>query len=209
MRRVVSFTQIAGLFLFAIAALTLPQTGYAQNQVVYVNAPTVNLRNGAGEEYGVLKIVRSGAPLRVLNQQATWYQVKLTDGVIGWIAKSAVSAEKPQGALIEELKAQLSKKEAALSTTKAQLDNQMKINAQLESQLHDARQSTEGLNTRIQQLERGELLKLAAIGVLILLLGCLFGFLIGFFKRQAEDKRFIKMMVEAESVRKKIPKNNV
>ena len=190
------------IITLAVLATAITQNVYSQNQVIYVNAPTVNLRSGPGEHYSVIQVVRKGSPLEIINIQDIWYQVKSSGGVAGWIAKSAVTTEKPQGALIEELKTQLSARETEFSQIKNQLDSYIKINTQLKKQVDSDRRVMDSLHIQLRQAEKGTSVKLAVIGTIILLLGSLFGFLIGYFRRQAEDKRFIKMMVETESARK-------
>ncbi len=190
------------IIILTLAVLAITQNAYSQNQVVYVNAPTVNLRSGPGEHYSVIQVVRKGSPLEVINIQDIWYQVKSSGGVVGWLARSVVTTEKPQGVLVEELKAQLSAKDTEFSKIKSQLDSQIKINAQLRKQVDDNRRVMDSLHIQLRQAEKGNSVKLAIMGTIILLLGSLFGFFIGYFRRQAEDKRFIKMMVETELGRK-------
>lgn len=55
-------------------------------EVVYVTAPAVNVREGAGETFKVLATVPKGTKLRVMGEKDEWYKVRLDDGREGWIA---------------------------------------------------------------------------------------------------------------------------
>jgi uncharacterized protein YraI len=60
---------------------------------------TVNIRSGPGTNYGVLGSLNANAPVRVIgrNADASWWQIEITDGSIGWVASSVVSASNTDG----------------------------------------------------------------------------------------------------------------
>jgi len=62
-------------------------------EVVYVTAPAVNVREGAGETFKVLATVQKGTKLRVMDGKDEWYKVRLDDGREGWIANWLVSTQ--------------------------------------------------------------------------------------------------------------------
>jgi len=186
-----------------VLGLVFMKMAYAQEQMVYVNVTTANVRTGAGTQHPVLKVVPNGYPLKVLSKQGTWYKVQLKDERIGWVAQSTVSRDMPQAAKIAKLESQLEAKENELLQIKGQLVAQTKLNEKLKDKLKQSQQVIDDLHARTKRLEKLERVKLAGIGVGVLILGWIFGFMTGFFRRQAEDKRFIKMMVEAEALKKK------
>jgi hypothetical protein len=55
---------------------------------------TVNIRSGPGTNYQVIGALNANAPVQVIgrNQDASWWQIEITDGSIGWVASSVVSA---------------------------------------------------------------------------------------------------------------------
>jgi hypothetical protein len=90
----------------------------------------------------------------------------------------------------------------ALEQTRKQLQTQLTLNTKLDKKLEQTQQELDKLVRENMALESQERIKLTILGLIILAVGWVAGFVTGFFKRQAEDKRFIKMMVEANSLKK-------
>ncbi len=82
-------TQPATLIL---ATSTPPPTVAILGAVNFVDG-TVNLREGPGQQFKVLKSVKAGTPLVVLgmNEQRDWYNVRLNDGIEGWLLVALVT----------------------------------------------------------------------------------------------------------------------
>jgi N-acetylmuramoyl-L-alanine amidase len=51
----------------------------------------VNLREGPGTKYKVIRKLKKGTPLDILDEKRGWLQVYLDDGTEGWLSKSATS----------------------------------------------------------------------------------------------------------------------
>lgn len=187
---------VISVFLF-ISTLAL-----ATERTVYVNFPSVNIRAEAGTKYKVIESVTIGHPLKVLDVQDEWYQVKLEDNTIGWVYKTMVSDEIPPVVRIEQLETKLKGQAAEFKEARIQLQAQTDLNSKLDKKLGEIQQEYDKAVRKNKELERQVHIKLAGIGIGILFLGWIAGFVTGFFKRQAEDKRFVKMMIEANSLKK-------
>lgn len=63
------------------------------SRIVARNA-TVNLRTGPGTAYDILDQLENGSEIRVIgrNAEATWFQVLLPDGRVGWVAAFLVQS---------------------------------------------------------------------------------------------------------------------
>jgi CRISPR/Cas system CSM-associated protein Csm5 (group 7 of RAMP superfamily) len=149
-----------------------------------------------------MKSVPLGYPLKVLEENERWYKVELKDKTAGWVYKTMVFNDVPLPLKISELESKLKEKTSEFEEIKSKFEVQAALNSELDKNLKETQQE---LNTSLQKNEKFEKqhdLKLAAIGIIILILGWGGGFVTGFLKRQTEDKRFIKMMVEANSLRK-------
>jgi len=175
---------------------------HAEEKIVYVNVPSVNVRADAGTEYMVIKSVPIGDPLRVLAEKEKWVQVESKDKTVGWVYNTMVTDNIPLPIRINQLESRLKTQVVEFDHTKKRLQDQTDINAQLNSRLNEAQQELETLKRKNHQLESLDRITMAGIGIVLLLLGWGAGFITGFFKRQAEDKRFIKMMIEANSLKK-------
>lgn len=174
----------------------------AEERIVYVNVPSVNVRADAGTEYMVIKSVPLGDPLKVLAEREKWVKVALQDKTVGWVYNTMVTDNIPLPIRINQLESRLKTQAAEFELTKEQLQDQTDKNAQLNSRLKDAQQELDTLKRKNHQLESLDRITLAGIGIVLLLLGWGGGFIAGVFKRQAEDKRFVKMMIEAKSLKK-------
>ncbi len=186
----------------ALVILLITSTVAAEEKMVYVNVPTVNIRTNAGTQYGVHRVVAVGYPLKVVLIQGSWYRVELKDKSIGWVHKNTVTKDMPDVTKIAQLESKLALQTTELEKTEKQLKQSIELAAKLNKQLEEIRLETKALSAQNQKLEGSERLKVAGIGIGILLLGWGLGFVTGFFKRQAEDKRFVKMMVEANALKK-------
>jgi len=185
------------LALFIITSL-----GHAGENIVFVNVPSLNIRAEPGTEYPVVKSVPIGYPLKILAETEKWYKVELKDKSVGWTYKTMLTDDTPAPIKLGQLETKYNTQSIEFEQTKEELQAQTKLNTRLNSQLKETRQELDKFMRKNRDLERQDHIKLAGIGIVILLLGWGAGFLTGFFKRQAEDKRFVKMMVDANSLRK-------
>ncbi len=194
MRSVIWRTVLAILLIAALAQ--------AAENMVYVNVPTVNIRVNAGTQYGVHRVVKVGYPLLVREKQGSWYKVELKDKSIGWVHKNTVTNDMPDVTKIVQLESKLETQATELTQHKRQLKQYTDMNSKLNEQLQTTLQEVDKLSRQNKKLKNLERVKSAGIIIVVLLLGWGLGFFTGFFKRQAEDKRFIKMMIEADSLKK-------
>jgi hypothetical protein len=77
------------------AAPVAPAPDAAHPQVLYVKTHLANFREGVGTSRKILRVLRQGARLQVLESRASWLRVRLDDGQEGWIAESVTSATAP------------------------------------------------------------------------------------------------------------------
>jgi SH3-like domain-containing protein len=63
--------------------------------VLYVKTHLANFREGAGTSRKILRVLRQGARLQVLENRTAWLRVRLDDGQEGWIAESVTSVTAP------------------------------------------------------------------------------------------------------------------
>lgn len=68
------------------------QTGSAVGKVCYVQESNnyVNLRSGPSTNDDIVKKVNKGEPMGIEKEENQWYQVKLGDGTVGWVANWVV-----------------------------------------------------------------------------------------------------------------------
>ena len=64
-------------------------------KVLYVKTNLANFREGAGTGMRILRVLRQGARLAVLEERQGWFRVRLDDGQEGWVAASVTLATAP------------------------------------------------------------------------------------------------------------------
>jgi len=67
-----------------------PEPPVPSPKVVYVTPSAVNIRTGASTKNKVITTTKRGAQLKVLGETDSWYNVRLSTGVEGWIHKKSV-----------------------------------------------------------------------------------------------------------------------
>ena len=67
-----------------------PQPVTPPTQMVSVSASAVNIRSGPGMKNKVITTVKEGDELELLGESGSWLNVKLSNGMEGWIYKKLV-----------------------------------------------------------------------------------------------------------------------
>jgi SH3 domain protein len=112
-RKIIVFL-LAGLFIPAIVAA---ETAYVSDQLV------VTLRRGNSTEYKILKTLRTGTPMEVLERTEgdNYVKVRLENGEEGYVLGQYLTAETPKTIIISRLENQLGKIREQLAQAKAKL----------------------------------------------------------------------------------------
>lgn len=63
---------------------------------VYTNTEEVNLRSGAGTDYGIMACLDIGTSLSLLTTDGNWSKVQTKSGKIGWVLSKFVSTSSPK-----------------------------------------------------------------------------------------------------------------
>jgi hypothetical protein len=61
-------------------------------RILHIKTDLANFREGPGTKAKILRVLRKGTPVIVLEEKDQWFRVRLDDGREGWIAES-VAAE--------------------------------------------------------------------------------------------------------------------
>lgn len=61
-------------------------------RTVMITAPLVNIRRGPGMSHEAFSQLKKDAVLDFLQEQGEWFQVKLSDGQVGWVHRNVASA---------------------------------------------------------------------------------------------------------------------
>lgn len=72
----------------AAVLLTLAVTAQAQAAGVEVADPYIEMRTGPGRGYPVFHVEERGAQIELMSRKTTWYRVRTTRGVEGWVDRA-------------------------------------------------------------------------------------------------------------------------
>ena len=135
----------------------------------------ITLRQGKSIKHKILKTLETGTPVEVLEEDSSYYKVRTSDGIEGYVLRQYISSTPPKSQRIDELeieKSVLQKKINELQKTKITLENQLKgigkkyasefsdlttkstdIEQNLEQALNNEKIITEKYNTLVAQAE--------------------------------------------------------
>ncbi len=164
---------------------------------VYVNVRRSNVRNGPGANYKAIRVMAQGDALTAIGSKGNWYKVKLEDGKVGWINRRAVTRTPPDDVVIASLRRELGEVKQENEGLKQEI-----------TRLSDARQDLELENSRLksqvnlltlknEDLKSWRAVLWVALGLAVLFVGWVLGFLTGMFRKQADDRRYDRLMRDA------------
>lgn len=94
-----------GLFLlfFSFIIITTSVSVYAETQYVS-DKLIITMRTGMGDEYKIIKTLKTGTPVVVIEETDLYYKVETEDGGEGWVLKRYITTETPKKIIISRLK---------------------------------------------------------------------------------------------------------
>ncbi len=102
-----SITKIRGIhtiILFIALSLYSPCVETASSETQYVSDQLIiTMREGQGNEFKIIKTIKTGTPLEILEQGEQHFKVRTQDGLEGWVLKQYITAETPKTEIIARL----------------------------------------------------------------------------------------------------------
>ena len=83
----------------------------------------ITLRTGKGQEYKVIKTLKTDTPVEVLEESEDYLRVRTDEGEEGWVAKQYISPEVPKSIIIEGLKEETNKLNARIEELEKDQDS--------------------------------------------------------------------------------------
>lgn len=93
------FTVFALVIIFStvIAAPAAADTRYVGDQLV------ITLRQGKSTKHKIIKTLKTGTPMEILEEDPTYFKVRISDGTEGYVLRQYISSELPKALRIKEL----------------------------------------------------------------------------------------------------------
>lgn len=123
MRYITLISTLALLFLCLFVQPAPAETRYVSDQLV------ITLRAGKSSQHKIIKTLKTGTPLEVLDEDDTYLKVRTEDGSVGYVLRQYVSTELPKAQLVAELERRnnsLQKKIDELQTANSNLETEFK-----------------------------------------------------------------------------------
>ena len=107
---------------YVIVPPAAAETRYVGDQLV------ITLRQGKSKQHKILKTIKTGTPLELLEEGDPYLKVRTNDGVEGYVLRQYISADPPKTQRIEELEllnSSLQKKIRSLEEARSNLEMQL------------------------------------------------------------------------------------
>lgn len=114
--------------LALLASLLIIQTAAADTRYVG-DQLIITLRQGKSTQHKILKTLKTGTPLEILEEGESYFKVRTSDGVEGYVLRQYISSNPPMSQRVEELEMlnnSLQNKIKALEEAKNNLARQLK-----------------------------------------------------------------------------------
>lgn len=141
-----SLLLLVPLFFLPTAAA---DTRYVGDQLI------ITMRQGKSTKHKIIKTLKTGTPLEILEEDESYLKVRTTDGVEGYVLKQYISSNPPKTQRIEELEmlnSTLQNKISNLDAAKKNLEQQIKTMKESYGQEFSSMSSTSAeLEQNLQQ----------------------------------------------------------
>jgi SH3 domain protein len=146
-RHLRSITLTSLFFIFTLSALTADaKTQYVSDELL------ITLREGKGNEYKIIKTLRTGTPLEILEETEHYLKVHTEEGLEGWVLKQYITSETPKAKIISGLRQEIDRlKTESKDVIKLlnERDNLKTLNAKLNTEAEHLRKE----NSRLKRLQ--------------------------------------------------------
>ncbi len=115
----------SGLFFLLIVInsiiLSISASVYADTQYVS-DKLIITMRTGMGGEYKIIRTLKTGTPVEVIEESDQYYKVETADGEEGWVLKRYITTETPKTTIISRLKGEIIKMKKGIEEVKRERD---------------------------------------------------------------------------------------
>ena len=140
------------IILIPILLLFLSISGQALADTRYVDDElTITMRQGMGEQYKIIKMLKTGTSVEILEEIGNYFKARTKDGTEGYVLKQFVSAAPPKTFVIARLEKDIDRLKSKLQTMESQegeLKNQLADKGQTEKMLAEVTAQYEELKEK-------------------------------------------------------------
>ncbi len=106
--RIIETTHLRSILFIALVFITTLSFGIVGAKTQYVSDELiVPMRAGKGNEYKIIKMLTTGTPLEIIEEDKDYLKVRAQDGQDGWVLKQFIISETPKAKIIAGLKQEI------------------------------------------------------------------------------------------------------
>lgn len=146
MRYITIFLSLTVLTLSIFLQPAAAETRYVDDQLI------ITLRMGKSSQHKILKTLKTGTPLEILNEEdETYLKVRTQDGTEGYVLRQYVSSNPPKSQRIAELERLNSSLQKKISSLEAANSN---LKTQIKSYQENYQQEVSSISVKSAELEK-------------------------------------------------------
>jgi len=138
----------------------------------------LNLRSGAGNQFRILGVLKTGDALQVLERSEKWTKVRTAEGEEGWIPGGYLNPQPPPAIRLEELEAEVASLRNVLESAESEASGLRRHSEELASNDSEQKAEIERLTKENYRLHAGERWAEWITGALVLSTGMALGALL-------------------------------
>jgi len=168
---------VGGIALLGLSALLVALPAAAATAWVGGKVQ-LNLRSGAGNQYRILEVLKTGDSLQVLERGEKWTMVRTATGQEGWIPGGYLDAQPPPTIRLEELEVEVASLRDVLERTETETSNLRRRSEEITANDSEQKAEIERLTQENYRLRAGERWAEWITGALVLSTGMALGALL-------------------------------
>ncbi len=141
------------LFPFTVSVgIVCAETQYVSDQRM------ITMRAGMGNEYKIIKMLKTGDPLEIIEESERYLKVRTKNGIEGWVLKQYVTAETPKHEIISGLEKEIDRLKTDIEqykNDKESLQNELKTTvSDYDKKITDLKQNVSASREKEEQTAR-------------------------------------------------------
>ena len=120
-------TQTTGLKLILFLSMLIPFTvsvGIVFAEIKYVSDQRmISFREGQGNQYKIIKMLKTGTPLEIIEESEQYLKVRTESGSEGWVLKQYITGETPKPVIIAGLEKEIDRLNTKIEEYKRDMES--------------------------------------------------------------------------------------
>ena len=134
----IRYTAFSLFLLFLMPFTAFAETGYVADELI------ITLRQGQGNQYKIIRTLKTGTPMEILEKGDTYFRVRIPSGEEGYVLRQYVSMQTPKPVVIANLTRQVESLHKKIAELEAAREN-------LKEKTVDLLQSSKASETNLSQ----------------------------------------------------------